>query len=160
MDTDTAEYLLAMACSYATVGTGLLQQLEDTVQSGSVCVTLRWLREYGYFEVSPAGGIAGLTPEGFELLHQLRALRRTARRGRRLNGRSPHPAAAVSVRPHNPPTCPTPEMNSTGAHVGGGCKIHGQDGAGTKDRKPPKLNDGAEAVSCNTSRPGGSRRSV
>lgn len=95
MDRDTAEYLLSMASSYAAVGTGLLQQIEDTVNSGSVRGTLRCLREYGYFELSPTGCVIGLTPQGFELLRELKARRRTAQRVRRLNGRSPQPAATV-----------------------------------------------------------------
>ena len=97
MDKETAEYLLSMAASYAAVDTGLLQQLEDT-QSGSFCRTLRCLRDYGYFEISPTDRISGLTPEGFELLRELRARRRTTQRARRHTRRSP-PAAAASAAP-------------------------------------------------------------
>jgi hypothetical protein len=97
MDKDTAEYLLSMASSYAAVGTGLLEQLEDTVQSGSVCGTLRCLRDYGYFELSPTGSVVGLTPQGFELLRELRARRRTAQRLHRLNGRSSQQAATAPM---------------------------------------------------------------
>lgn len=98
MNRDTAEYLLSMASSYAAVGTGLLQKLDESVHSGSIRETLQCLRDSGCFDLSPTGPIVGLSPQGFELLRELKARRRAAQRVQRLNGRASRQAATPPDR--------------------------------------------------------------